>query len=502
MLIKFRSVLLILLILLPAIAFAFFLVFPLFTSFFIDDDLIFLGLGAQLKSEPLSFLTFTYGGWWRPLGFSFTAFLYLIFGFHPFPFHLTSFIAHLLAGFVIYLLAGRLFEHRMGLVAAALFIISPSIMPIMGYVSFAWLDELATTLILLALYIALCPPLRLDKNFTHFLFPGLLMLLASFCKESWVGFLPAFLFIDLKLFVKSTIVKRLVRLLPIGLPALFLPLRFLIPGIDAPIDVPITYANTFFSIENLTSGLVLPFLANPFGDEYPITIFILLVLPTLAFFFFYRSLRDWHRFLILATSFILSGILLAFSYLGNNYWGWLHLTPLVALASILISYIIVKGFRLKKVWLYPVIVAYLGVFLYGVFQSSVTSREVLLDYAQKYKAQYQSFAKLIGNLPEDAHIFGFANMSPYLANDVFIKPPARYTCVRIKAKRLGMGSCNGYMIEGNLDYVRNCLMSYAESDNNRFMILVNDLWCDKTEEISRMIKDKTRIDYRAVYSLE
>ena len=96
---------------------------PAGQAFFVKDDIVLIS-DAQLEF-PGAFLHSWPGGFFRPLAEWSYAIQYRLFDFSPLPYHLVSFAAHLAAAYCVYRLCRLWSERRIGLIAAALFVLHP-----------------------------------------------------------------------------------------------------------------------------------------------------------------------------------------------------------------------------------------------------------------------------------------------------------------------------------------------------------------------------------------
>jgi hypothetical protein len=208
-----------------------------------------------------------------------------------------------------------------------------------GWMLGAMEDESATFFFFLALYTQL--RLKPKEHKGPYYLPALFLVLGSFCKITWLGFIPVLLFMDWVNYPQSHLGQRIVRFLPflIFIPTLFLNILFIgfthLSGTMAP-----GYAE-YFNVKNLTFGSFLSFI--PFDLSAYLNDYYLLMILTPILFFLLALLFNKATMRITAVGVAYLGTLLILGLAQMQKepvgWimGWRHLAPLVGLAAILIA---------------------------------------------------------------------------------------------------------------------------------------------------------------------
>jgi len=475
---------------------------PLFNAFFIRDDYLFLDLGAFMRQQdPLAFLTATCIGWWRPIALLLPALVYLLFGFNPMPYHVLAYIIHILTGFTLLVLCRRFFDLKVGLIAFTIYIASPISFSNVGWMLGAMEDETATLFYFLALY----SQLRVNPGMkpVPYYLPALFLVLGSFCKITWLGLIPALLFMDWVNYPKSTLAQRLTRFTPflIFIPTLLL--NFLIIGFEHLGGSFLPSFMGYFTARNLILGSFLSFM--PFDlfihikDWYQ----IMIIVPVLFFLLALIFTKMKSRIIVIGVSYLGTLAILGLAQIQKDPVGWImgwrHLTPLVGFAAIFISATLsglIKLPRIRFAGLITVILSlgtliWLGLPMKSILKSDVEREE------QHYRQTTRSFIVLCRSFPKETglYIIGTKPLSVNLLADLAGKQDVFMLCVRREGFKLMHNydvRSNHYLIRDGQE-VTDLLDKLVARTDVRFISNSEDgFWIDISEngkdEFVRMLK--------------
>ncbi len=334
-----------------AVIFDLFRLLPLFNAYFIRDDYLFLDLGAFMRQQdPFAFLTATCIGWWRPIALVLPALVYLLFGLNPLPFHVLAYLIHLLTGITLVLLCRKFFDVRIGLIAFAIYIAAPISFSNVGWMLGAIEDETATMFYLLALY----SQLRLnpkEKPGPYYL-PALFLVLGSFCKITWLGLIPALLFMDWVNYPKSRLVQRFIRFTPflIFIPTLFL--NFVFIGFEHLGGSFLPNFNDYFIARNIIRGAFLSFIPIDMFLYIKSWFRVIIIIPVAFFLLALLFTKLKSRMIAIGVSYLGILAILGLAQIQNHPLGWImgwrHLTPLVGFAAIILAVSLSRLIKLRR----------------------------------------------------------------------------------------------------------------------------------------------------------
>jgi hypothetical protein len=393
-----------------SVVFDFIKLLPLFNTYFIRDDFLFMDLGAFMRQQdPLAFLTATCIGWWRPIALLLPALGYLIFGFNPLPFHIMAYIIHLLTALLLILLCRKLFDLKIGLMAFIIYVVSPISFGDVGWMLGAMEDETATFFFFLALYTQL--RLKSDEHKGPYYLPAFFVVLSSFCKITWLGLMPVLLFMDWVNYPKSAFGQRIVRCLPflVIIPILFLNILFI--GFDHLRGGIIPSYLEFFTARNLVVGSFLSFI--PFDlyayikDHY----LLMSLIPIAVFLLALLSSKGKMRVAAMGVAYLGTLAIMGLTPIQNEPLGWImgwrHLAPLVGFAAILIA-LTLSGLmdRLKWrliSWLLPIVL--MAALIWSGLPMKNTLRSDMETEADRYRDMMRSYVLLCRNFEPKSEIY-------------------------------------------------------------------------------------------------
>jgi hypothetical protein len=233
-------------------------VLPLITDryFFQDDTKILYGVSSE--DMPQGILTFTYVGWWRPIGFGLPMFINWLLGLSPLVFHILGLCIHFAVGVTLFWFARRLFSTQIAWLAAIFYLLSLNGISSVGFPINAFQDGLFTCFLLLGWGLMFPNAKKQDATPKLYLPSAIFILVAALCKDSWLGALPVILLSDWILVRNSKIKDRLKRLAPFLILIAVPVLRFVF--LDFFVSAMFRYFRVGFYFANLLDGFMVSFL--------------------------------------------------------------------------------------------------------------------------------------------------------------------------------------------------------------------------------------------------
>ena len=433
---------------------------PIFSAYFLTDDIFNLNLGAVMRHDPLSFLFFTLGGWWRPLGFTLPAIVYLIFGLQVLPFHIIAYLIHLGTALSLLFLAKKMFNWTVALLAYILYVTSAISAITVGFSTYAFMDEFSTLLFIMVILVMYRKEKAPSLSRRPYWLAGLFYFLAAACKDSWIGLAPALILLDFLNYRNDKLSHRILRLLPSGL-VLIIPLgRLAITGPEKFLAVQSLYAASHLTSSHLIWSLTIPFVPPliSIGDA---TLFNTRLAFPLLFFILAWWLYRSERFLIvlLLVAFVGLWAVLYASPLDAGLSGWMHFPPLIAIAAMIMSvtlYSLIDHF--KPQWFFILLsVAWLGVYIVPQQKNFYNLYKITISKADEFEICIRNIKKELSGLPPNSHAYVIAGPDAHLVRENFIPPHIIYTTVAIRKAKVDIEprSSNEYKI---FDTVPNILV--------------------------------------------
>ena len=412
---------------------------PIFTEYFLFDEATNLNLGAVMRHQPLSFLFFTQVGWWRPLGFTLPAIVYLIFGLQVVPFHVIAYLIHFGTALSLLFLVKKMFNLTAALFAYILYITSAISVITVGFSTNAFMDEFSTLLFILVILVLYRKDRAPALSLRPYWLAGLFYFLAAACKDSWVGLIPALILMDFLNYKNDKLSYRILRLLPLAF-VVIIPLgRLAIAGPEKFGVVQSLYVESYFTFSNLIWGSTIPFLpALIFNKESPFIITRLII--TVLFFtlpvWLVRSKKMLIAILIVA--FVGFWLALVASPLDPGYGGWLHFPPLISIAAIIMS-ITLYGLidRFKPHWFFILLsVIWLGIYIVPQYKINYDLYKHTISMADDFKIDINNIKKELSGLPPNSHVYAIGALDAHLVRENFIPPSIIYTTVSIRKPKI------------------------------------------------------------------
>jgi len=388
---------------------------PLFNAYFVMDDFPIIDLGISFRTDPFSFLSFTWNDTYRPLGFTLPGLIYLVCGLNINVFHCIGLIIHLVTALVLWRFVKRFLDPIAAFISYSLFIASTIIVISVGYSTVAFQDELSVLFVLLGLSTQIRSVRAYEQIARPYFSAAMFLCLALMCKESSFGMIFSYLSMDFLNYPKAKLIDRIKRLYPFILTIAVLSLRFLVlDPRTAFLESASNYAENSFSLANLVWGLTLPFLPfaffSPFGSFDLPSVFTLLglIVPVVLFVIlpiFWQNRRK--HILIMATGFMGTLCILSITNLNNIMQGWQHLTSLVPIMAVFGGMILCE--LVKKQKALGVIVAFVLMTLYILGQRD-TTKAIIGDVMYFQKIEYEKVSKIkkfFGAYPPNSNIYTF-----------------------------------------------------------------------------------------------
>jgi len=471
---------------------------PVFSAYFLTDDIFNLNLGAVMRHQPLSFLFFTLGGWWRPLGFTLPAIVYLIFGLQVLPYHIIAYLIHFGTAISLLFLARKMFNWTAAFFAYILYITSAISAITVGFSTYAFMDEFSTLLFLLVILFIYRKEKAPSLSRHPYWLAGLFYLLAAACKDSWVGLIPALILMDFLNYKNDKLSYRILRLLPLA-SVVIIPLgRFAIAGPEKFLAVQSLYAGSHFTSAHLMWSVTIPFLppAIALGDAPLLN--ARLAFPLLFFILAWWLFRS-KRFLIVSLLVVFVGLwaVLYATPLDAGLSGWMHFPPLIAVAAIIMS-ITLYGLidRFKPHWLFILLsVIWLGVYVIPQYKNIYDLYKITISKADDFKICISNIKKELSGLPPNSHVYAIGGPDAHLVRENFIPPYIIYTTVAIRKAKVDIEPrcSNEYKI---FDTVPNILVEglVPKLDDPNTYVFINSEgeWRDVTGNFRQIDKEQLR----------
>jgi len=414
-----------------AMIYSFIIIFPLFSSYFHDDDIWNFDDVVALKSKPFGYLHHAFVGvWWRPLAFFVMSYPYFIFGLNPQAFHWMGWVIHLISALTILLFTRRCFSLRPALISFALYMISPLAVSSVGFVTDTIQDEISTILVFLSFFFSFSREKTL-KDGPYFL-PAFLWGVALLFKELVLGVLPTLILLDWFLFPKNKFTRRIMRLSPYVLALLLIPLRFLfvesyLSNFSSPLFS--TYG-PFIDIQNMSWSIILAFAPIVLQKSQTLLNELLLLIPILliiAVFAFSGQQRSKIIFLLVVFVGMSFALIPAGMYLALGYWlhQWIRMPILVAIAVIMLALICEGIISRVKSYILSLGISSSLIFCY-VFLSTVMIDEVKKEmnrFDEITLVRYDALFKTVKSMPPGSLVY-IANIKTIpinLINDIVSK---------------------------------------------------------------------------------
>jgi hypothetical protein len=462
---------------------------PIFQFSFNEDDFVMLELGAILKHNPWGFIFFTYCGWWRPLGFSGSAFMYQLFGLNPFPYHVAGFFIHLITAILVVIIARRLFDLRTGLIAYIFYITSTLGVSSVGFISNSYQDELGAAFIILAMLSSIRISGNSSRRRGPYFAATLFLFLSAACKESWIAYIPVAIYIDIWNYRRSSFWQRLMRIIPllIVFGMFYFRARF---GGSLSWEGPLFYFKRTFGLDNLLWGATLPFL--PFGVAYDAflvqgfwdwsRIFVPITIFGLAWFL--KKDGRWKIGFLLVT-FISFLLILASSFLNNEFWEWYHL-PIPLTVAVILMAIPIEMFlkRFSTIWAYLMVLLFLAGYSYLQFFMIRDNMKDCWEKTRAVKVHLNSFQSCASKIKPGSMLVAFDGPTYQLALDSLIPNGVTYRSVLSKEA----GNSMKAWMQSPMDYVREVVGDRALAPDTYYIGRVNGVWKDYTKEVKSKLK--------------
>lgn len=467
------------------------LIAPICRTTFIEDDYFFIERASQIQESPFSFFTLSFNGFYRPLGYNLPSLIFLIIGYNSFVFHVIGFLIHILTAFILYLFLRKLLNSTTGFLAAILYAVFPHAFTAVGFASCLYQDELSALFFILTLLVQLrTDPEKLDKK--SYLLPAVLLLLGSWCKDSWMGMIPAVCVMDWVNYPRSKLRERLHRLWVFSIVLITILLRLIFVDTNQILHSSRYYMEENLTIENILYGFTLPFLPWEISDNASWTNAFRLIAPLGLIIVSLLIKPDYRlKILVLTISFLGVFITLTSAPLTNWFWGWAHLFPLVAFSTAIMAHVVITiASKLKKEWFVLSIIS-IVVFIFAIC-SYTTSRDVagVISNDSRYnEIKLRGFANLIKTFPVDADIYSTGGPPHFLTQTTFLEPEMSFTVVAI-GKKTANREEKGW-ISGTLPFVRDCLSKKIDDKRFRLIIYTNKKWIDLTEAFKNSINEGT-----------
>jgi len=461
---------------------------PIFRFFFIQDDLVMFDLGAILKRHPLTFLTFTYCGWWRLIGFTGAAWLYQFFGLNPYPYHVASFLIHLSTAITLGFLARRLFNLRVGLLAFIFFITSTISVNSVGFVSTSFQDGPGAAFIMLAMLVSIrtdgVAATRRGPYFGAMLF----LFLSAACKESWIAYIPVAIYIDFMNYHKSKFWRRIFRLSPLLLVFSMFYFKFEFGG-NLALEGPFNYFTHTFGLDNLLWGATLPFI--PFGVVYDkfyadsIGDWLRLVAPVGLFALAWLWKKDEREKIgLLLVAFLSFLLVLGGALLNNGLWGWTHFPILVAVAAMVLAVLLQRVInRFSYLGVYLAVFILLSGYCYLQYYTIKDNTGDLNQKSRLEMISIRSFQSTAKDLVPGDVLVSFGGPTDSLVIDALI--PKGVEFIRVFNKAAG-GNMNEFLASP-MDYVRWKVGNRALSPKTYYTGQVDGVFKDYTNQVKLKI---------------
>lgn len=449
---------------------------------FIEDDWFIIERAGMIKDDPWSFFSLTFNGFYRPIGYNLPSILFLIIRFNPVVFHFINLSLHLLTGIFLFRFARKFFDFFTGLISAVLYVSYPTVMIAIGFTSSTFQDELSTLFFILTLLFSYRAGAEQQRK-KPYLVPALVLLLGAFCKDSWMGLIPALIVMDWVNYKDSRIKERLRRLWVFLIPSVTIILKLLLVNMEIMQSNMLSYMGANITFNNLLYGFTLPFLPFEIFDKTNIFNIIRVFAPIILFVVCLVLMKEYRlKILILIVAFI--GVLLSQlpAPLENYIFGWAHLFPLIAFSSILIAALIrFIGNKLKDNYLYWILAPILIIlFIYTSHPTSEMLKNIITDLSKEQSAKVISFKRFARSLPNDALIYSFTGPNYYVAREVCIGPKMDFYQIALgkKENREGKG-----FLAGNPNFLKTKLKLVGYQPNFRAISFINNKWYDKTNEL-------------------
>jgi hypothetical protein len=349
-------------------------------------------------------------------------------------------------------------------------------------------DETAALFYLLALYSQLRVNPQ-EKTGPYYL-PALFLVMGSLCKITWLGLIPALLFMDWVNYPKSRFAQRITRYLPflVFIPTLFL--NFLFIGFSNLGGSFLPNFNEHFIARNLIPGSFYSFI--------PVDIFlknfyqIAVVVPILFFVLAVLFTREKSRTFAIVIAYIGTLGILGLAQISKNPVGWMmgwrHLTPLVGFAAMIMAVSIVGIIDKLRMgyagWIVAIVL--LLSLIWSGFPMKRTLKEDILNEGIIYRKVTNSFNILCQSFPKQTEIYVLGK-KPGSVNLLADLAGYDYKLVMLYSERNGLNLVHNYDARSkhyillDTDEVISLLDQIVPNSNARFIIQNREgIWIDIT----------------------
>lgn len=479
-----------------------FTLLPVFHTRFPQVDFPLHIMGAKLLSDPTLIFSYTYQGWYRPLGFTIPGLLFNILRFNLFPSQLLGILAHFFCAFCLFLFVRRLFDQHKALLAYTLFVVSATSLVTAAYTTNIYQDSLATSLILLCFASMLKQGTRNpDKPYPYWC-SALWLFLSANCKETWLAALPVIVFLDFVNYKKMLLIKRVLRLLPFLASFILILLKFHFASQNNQSSNMLGYLQYNLTIDTVISGLVVPFMPFFLDTADSIWFWLRLIVPALILLMFLLNKQAIKAKLLVVTGFLSLLLFLIPSSLMLRYWAdWAHLIPLTAFAMIMLSSVLWNGYLAlqnspqSKVISRILICVLVGGYAMaqGEARTSILYEARLLTSA--FEEQINSINFLVQQFPSGTHVYSIGGIPTGDVQGLLYREDIRITCI-VKNTKEKHREYDQNLVGCSEDYFEDYLHSLLAKPETR--IIAKDrqrLWKDITEiKIRAQAGDQNAID--------